>query len=158
MSSNLDVGPFGGRNTAVFQDIRASGLAGQSATASTDEVLDLNTEVVGVPFATLLNNNITLDEGRYIVYCYDALVSGAIKTLYWLKDASDVSYGGLHSISASSTIDGHNLNASFYITIPSGGKTLSWMHRVQGSTGTRAASSPSNGNEYYQQIAFKKIG
>ena len=64
MSSNLDVGPFGGGNTAVFQDVRANGINGQTLSIQ-GEVIEFNPEVIGKNFVTLSSHQLTIESGAY---------------------------------------------------------------------------------------------
>ena len=65
MSSNLDVGPFGGGNTAVFQDVRAQNVNGQTFSSSTFEAIEFNTEIVPKSWVSLSSDQFTLDAGIY---------------------------------------------------------------------------------------------
>lgn len=64
MSSNLDVGPFIG-NLAAFQDVRATGVAGQAISATTPTKLEFNTVRSANSFVSLSGNEFPMIGGKY---------------------------------------------------------------------------------------------
>ncbi len=145
----------GGAETAVFQDVQESGVAGQQLTAGADTIIQFNTTVTQKSFVTLNGSNqFALDEGIYRVTILVA-PSGAAEWLLWVKDTSNASYGGA-SIGANS---GVSQQFCFEVTVPSGGKTVELLGRTNGTSRISGnAKTPTNGNEYYQQIMFTKVG
>lgn len=155
MSSNLDVGPYSGGNTAVFQDVQASMVASQALTAFTDTVIQFNTEIIGKSFVSLSSNQFTLDEGDYIIKMQVNCANSG-RGLIWVKDTSNVSYGGGHW---GGNFDNMPKHIFMPISIPSGGKTIEFMVNSPGNYSFGGPTvSPTNGNEYYQQVQITKVG
>lgn len=161
MSSNLDVGPFGGGNTAVFQDVRASGVAPQTFNSLSDQVIEFNTVQTLKSFVSLSSNQFTLDEGIYTIAIKLSLRASSNPRSFqiWANDTSDISYGGTtQAISADINQVGLSY-AYFDITIPSGGKVIEFLGRTNtGSINSGGNVVPTNGDNYYQDVRITKVG
>ncbi len=156
--SNLGFGPFAGGNTAVFQDVQASGVAGVLLLGGSDNIVPFNTEVEPQNFVSLSGNQFTLAKGIYHIVFVDAWTQSGADRQVWIKDTSNVSYGGAKARFNSSTGLQAQSQMEFFIEIPAGGKTVELMNRASGNVSHNNTLSPTNGNEYYQQIIFKKVG
>ena len=163
MSSNLDVGPFGGGNTAVFQDIQANGVAGQGISGSA-QVMNLNTVVVPQSWAeTISSNQIPLGKGVYFAEIIDTCTtndSTANNIQYSIRD-TDLNHLGGYKINANSdgstAVFGVNTSGSFYFELTVD-KTIEVWIRVAGASIYLRGHNSGGGLEYYQQLRLTKVG
>ncbi len=159
MSSNLDVGPFGGGNTAVFQDVRANGINGQTLSIQ-GEVIEFNTEVIGKNFVSLSSNQFTLEAGAYQITFSAVLNASASRDgqIYLYDTVGLVSVGGIRI-----TSDGVDLDQvtesehSFFLKISSS-KILELRIACSASYSFSQIDSFYGDSEYYQQLIITKIG
>ena len=161
MSSNLDVGPFGGGNTAVFQEVRSAGVAGQNFDSLSDQIVQFNTEVVPKSFVSLSSNQFTFDEG---IYRLSILITGIGASnprafQIWAKDTSNVSYNG-DSLMLSPDLDSIGYTILYLdLVIPSGGRTIEILAKCNvGTLSNSTVITPTNGDNYYQKLYATKVG
>lgn len=156
MSSNLDVGPFGGGNTAVFQDVQASGVAGQTFSIATFDVIDFNTEVVPKSWVSLSSNQFTLDAGVYYLVFKP--------TWAIIQTNADLS---VYDVNATTVIAGTKVmadptNGDLYSnTIPiylnlSSQVTFELRYYINGAITSIAKLS--QGSEHYSHLSITKMG
>jgi hypothetical protein len=160
MSSNLDVGPFGGGNTAYFQDVKASGINGQGLNIN-GQVIQFNTEVIGKSFITLSSNQfINPSAGDYIVEYSASLRSATLEygSIYLYDTNAGQSIGGGNFVSVAGDIDQLLKNTTRFPVQLSGSEVLE-LRIACLSTFSFSQKSAANGDdEYYQQISFTKVG
>lgn len=162
MSSNLDVGPFGGGNTAVFQDVRANGISGQTITSS-PTVMNLNTTVIARPWhGALSSNQIPLDAGKYRIDIIDTCTAddaSANNIQYSIRDTGLNHLGGykINANSDGSSYFAFNTSGSFYFELTDD-KSVEVIVKVQGASNYPRGSNSNGSNEYYQQLHITKVG
>ncbi len=154
--SNLGFGPFNGGNTAVFQEVLATGVDGQ-VFDGTDQIVSFNTEVISKDFVTLSSDQFTIDAGKYLVSWRCGLGVGSFEFIqvsaYDTVGAVNVG-GGRTSTSSSYT----ESSIEFYINLASS-KVIEI--KIAAASAMSAAQSRVNNNpssQYYEQITFTKIG
>jgi hypothetical protein len=157
MSSNLDVGPYNS-NTAVFQEVLATGVSGM-AFNGTQQVAPFNTEVVAQSFASLSSDQITLDAGVYLVQWRMPTIMSTTEyvqvSAYDTVGAANLGGGRFVAHSAASIVDP---DVYFYITIA----TSKVIEIRVASYGAMSATQPNatnnTGDNYYNQVTFTKKG
>lgn len=161
MSSNLDVGPFSGSNIAVFQDVQADSVAGQTINI-TATVQHFNTTIISKNWVTLSSNQFVLDAGVYSLVLQDAgypASSTNNELQYWLRDTLGVTYTGSKLIASSASDSLESNQVRFFLDLSSGGKTIELYAQLRQNTLARNATNLSNGDsEFYQMFIIQKIG
>lgn len=153
--ANLSAFLGGASPQATFQEVQASGVAGQDISANIDEVQIFNTDVVANNFVSRLGNQFTMESGSYIALLWYPIKSTS-DAQFWIKDTSNVSYGGVKiRFDATNKTIGTTLQFSFTITES---KTVELIARSFAVADQGVPLTPSNGDEYYKSITFIKIG
>tara|TARA_R100000808_G_C2154687_1_gene165861 strand:+ start:4775 stop:5257 length:483 start_codon:yes stop_codon:yes gene_type:complete len=145
----------GGSNPpAVFQDIRSTGVVGQSFNA-TESIIEFSDEITQKNFCSKSGNQFTLDEGTYdIILNMQCLFTGGSGNFQvWARDTSNVVYGGKKAYS-SADLDGIVEPILFRIVVPSGGKTIEFIgEALSGRSMAQAATTTdSSSDEFYQEL------
>ena len=157
MSSNLDVGPFSGGNTAVFQDVRASGVAGQTWSGSV-QTAEFNTEIVPKSFVSESTNQFTMDAGIYLVRWRDSFTTAANEYIqvYAYDTVGSVNVGGAR-ICNPSDADKPDTTAHFYINL-SASKVIEIRLDASNAVSSVKDATGNGSFEYYQEVSFTKEG
>ena len=160
MSRNLDVGPFGGGNTAVFQDVQASGVAAQNiGTVNTTYTLRFNTEIVPKSWASLASDQITLDSGIYAITFISDLRSSnfAYSQLQIYDTVGAAIIGGCKRQSSGTSDMFQTTEMKCFINLSSQ-TTLELRYRTSQQEASNLMVAHSQGDEYYHQVYITKVG
>jgi len=161
MSSNLDVGPFGGGNTAIVQDQRAGGTDGLSITSTLADQT-LNTIVRDRSWlVSLSSDEITLEAGEYDIYLEDIYLK-SVNTIhnritYTITDDLNNSLGRYitsNPVSRDQYMSVSNLIANTTLVA----QGIIKLRCVASANVNRTSPSPIQGTEYYQKLIIKKVG
>ena len=160
MSSNLDVGPFGGGNTAIVQDQRAGGTDGLSITSTLADQT-LNTIVRDRSWlVSLSSDEITLEAGEYDIYLEDICKSVNTtnnRITYTITDDLNNSLGRYitsNPVSRDQYMSVSNLIANTTLVA----QGIIKLRCVALANVYRTSPSPIQGTEYYQKLIIKKVG
>ena len=153
-----DFGPFSGGNTAIVQDQRTSGVAGDTIIATTSDQT-INTVVQDRSFlGTLLSNKIPLDAGAYRIYIEDTCLIAGATTDQWALITDDLNAvldstkwpAGANTSNTSSRLGWvANISLSVQTDI---------KYRCGSTFGSSTRTPTSQGTEYYQKLIIEKVG